>query len=97
MVIRRHETWLDSNRSTSSTALGISAGIGDELVPLVAPRQQAEQALPISDGDRLVAGERQAVDDRLDLAVRELVGVGVVGGEQLGREVIVARVDVRRR
>ena len=69
--------------------VGDQRRIGDELAPLVAPRQEADEAVADQVGDGLVTGEREAVDDRLDLAIGELVGVGVVGVEQLGREVVV--------
>jgi hypothetical protein len=35
-----------------------------------------------------VPGERQPVEDRLDLAVRQVVGVVDVIADQLGREVV---------
>ena len=88
VVTRRHEIWLDWKRRTSSTALGISDGSATELGPGVAARQQAREAVADEVGHRLVAGERQAVDDRLDLVVGDVVGMGVVGVEQLGGEVV---------
>ena len=88
VVTRRHEIWLDWKRRTSSTALGISDGSAHELGPRVAARQQAREAVADQVGHRLVAGERQAVDDRLDLVVGDVVGMGVVGVEQLGGEVV---------
>ena len=68
--------------------VGDQRRIGDELGPGVAARQQAGEAVADQVGDRLVAGERQAVDDRLDLVVGDVVGMGVVGVEQLGGEVV---------
>ena len=69
--------------------VGDQRRVGDELAPLVAPRQEAHQAVADQVGDGLVTGEREAVDDRLDLAIREVVGVGVVGVEELRCEIIV--------
>ena len=39
-------------------------------------------------GDGLVAGEREAVDDRLDLSVRQVVGMVLVGSDQLRCEIV---------
>ncbi len=102
VVIRRHEIWLDSYRSVSSTAAAASDGSAHSVVPLVAAGQQTQQGVAQQRGDRVVAGERDAVDDRFDLAVADAgavrrVGVGVVGVEQLGREVVGALVAPLRR
>ena len=84
-----------SKRSVSSTAAADQRRIGTQLRPLVAPRQEAAQRVADQCGDGLVAGEREPVDDRLDLAelircVRR-VGIGVVRVEQFRAEVVGGR------
>ena len=81
--------------------IGGERRVGDEGVPLVAARQQAAQRVAQQGGDRVVAGEADPVDDRLDLVVADpravvRIGVGLVGVEQLGAEVVGPLVAPRR-
>ena len=88
-VDRGHSSPGDLTRLESQRFLdgvGSKRRVADERFPLLTARQQATHRVGEQGGDRVVAGEADAVDDGLDLVVADpcavvRIGIGLVGVE----------------